>query len=555
MQKIPESAYKRGGLAVFGASFLLRIILDVVFHLRFGWHAGGHLEVWLYTGVAEGTMLTGTGLKDPTVWLLRAVGALLPGYEFYGVILTAAFLSSLTAYLLYLLASELYGQKTGFAAGLIYGGMVEPLGLSMSGFTHDLFQLPLMVAVILLTVKACKYGGWTRAACIAAAVVIVYDARMVNSNIWVGVAVAAAYVGSMLVAGWKRGYAAYMGLVLAAILLGRMVLAGQIEAVLAGLPQGRLGSSDVVPITVLVFWLRDNILLFLLPFGLFAAYRRRDAVAVSLFFCGLALATVMNRGTRIGDLGLAMLAAYAITDWEAKTGFPSFFSKKDRMRTVAVVSLVVFAYMAAATDTRPAHLAAFAAGGVSLMICIWRLHGNSLILGASSVAFLVGASALLIYIYSVDGLNITTETEYGLLRQVDPGGGGRILAPWDHGYFAQDACGLKSVSNPGGINMTVHDLLWLPEEEAAAKLRAAGVRYVLFSGENYYLGQDETGRRGLITRGGFVWLPKKLLPEARVGEYAIHRLRYRNATDFRLVADGVDGPTGLEFFLYEVAPA
>ena len=164
------------GLVVFLVSLVVRLLLDLFFQLRFGVYAANHLEVWFYVGVLEGFKLPAGGVYDPTVWFLRLVGLLFPGgLAFYGVLLSAAFLSSLTAYLVYVLVRELYDVRSGFVAGLVYGGMVEPLGLSMSGFTHDHLQLALMVASMVFAVKAVK-SGWVGGFIWSAAYVAVAEA-------------------------------------------------------------------------------------------------------------------------------------------------------------------------------------------------------------------------------------------------------------------------------------------------------------------------------------------------------------------------------------------
>ena len=311
---------------VFLLAFALRVLLDVVFYLRFGWHAANHAEAWLYAGVMDGALTTAGGALDPTVWLLRGVGGVIPaGLSYHAVVLTAAALSALTAAALYLLVKELTDQKTGLYAGLLYAGMVEPLALSTAGFTHDHLQLLAIVASLYLAVKATKSGLAAGILYSAAYYLLADGATRINTAMNVGIMVAAAYVVyalleyilALVAEGSRRDvYPAYIVLAIAMLFaLGGTVLAPLTEASLYDLPQGRWGSADVKPVGLSTFWLRYNVLLLLIPAGVVQALRRRDVIGLSLTVTGFILAGVMDRGTRIGDLGVAMLAAYALSAW------------------------------------------------------------------------------------------------------------------------------------------------------------------------------------------------------------------------------------------------
>lgn len=311
---------------VFSISLAVRALFDALFQTVFGAHATNHMETWLYTGVMEGTKVTGGGLSDPVVWLLRAIGIFIPeGYAFYAVMATSAVMSSLTAAAILLLASELYDLKTGFAAGLVYGGMVEPIALSMSGFTHDHVQLLVMVASMFFAVKAAKSGLKGGLLWSGAYVLVVEAGKRINYSINLIVGLTLLYVGyTTLDFILERSFGRRIGLlypvyvsfvVLGLFAFGRTVLPSLVEGNLSALPQGRMGSADIMPVNLLTLWLRYNVILFLLPFGVIAAYHRSDIFGITLTLIGFMLAGIMDRGTRIGDIGVALVLAYALLDW------------------------------------------------------------------------------------------------------------------------------------------------------------------------------------------------------------------------------------------------
>jgi hypothetical protein len=315
---------------VFLVSFAARILLDVLFQARFGLHATNHIETWFYASVMEGLKETPYQASDPTVWILRAASPLFPGpLAFFGVILSSAVLSSLTAAAIFLLVGQMHDKRAGLLAGLVYGGMVEPLGLSMSGFTHDHLQLLLMVASMLFAAKAIRSGLAGGFLWSLAYVVTVEAAKHVNDSINMIVGVTLAYVGYAVIeyarrqafgaAGEGLVYPAYAsGAIVVLFAFGSTLLPPLLEGSLESLPQGRMGSADILPAGLNTIWLRYNLLLFLLPYGIVAACRRRDMLGILLATVGFMAASVMDRGTRIGDIGVAMLAAFAIADWDAK---------------------------------------------------------------------------------------------------------------------------------------------------------------------------------------------------------------------------------------------
>ncbi|MBD3388453.1 MAG: hypothetical protein GF416_05225 [Candidatus Altiarchaeales archaeon] len=561
--------------AAFTVSLGLRLVIGYVFQSHFGWHSVNHLETWLYTGVMEGTHLTGYQLLDPTVWLLRIIGMAVPdGLSLYAVMFTAVVLASLTAALITVFIGMLYDKRTGFVAGLIYGGMIEPLALSLSGFTHDHMQLPIVVVTFIIALKAVRSTGRERRAWGLGYLVLVFIARYVNEIVYVGAGATALYIFYEAFRPWvedrygrKTGskvYPAMIGLlVLSLVFFTNVVplitdyLVGKMEA----LPQGWGGSADVMPLSLITFWLRYNILLFLLPAGLAAGYKRRDTYGISLMLFGFVIATVMDRGTRVSDVGVAILSAYAIVDWNLKPrrkpGFvkslPEFMRRRYMWWLTSLYSVGLFAFMSSWTVLRTEYFMIYTAGGATILYSLYTLKKDKLLVYAVSTVLLVGLMANTAYVYNVEPRRIVTETEYQVLHWLGENNrGGKVLAGWDRGYMVEAVSGLEAVSTPHRIDEDVHEMLWFIDRHAAVSLRKEGVRYVLLNSENFNVIGDGVDMAYRLT-GGLLMEPDKVPPMELTNRFTIYKLRTKTADrHFKLLKEEHDPVTGMDFLLYEI---
>jgi len=547
-----KTSYVAG--VIFLVSFAARLLLDLLFHLRFGLHAANYPEVWLYTGVMQGTKLPGNGIFDPSTWFLGALGVVFQGgLAFYGTILAAAALSASTAALVFLLASEAYDRKAAVAAGLIYGGMAEPLTLSMSGFTHDLIQLPLMIASILLAVKTLKAKAWDKLVFVAAYVVIVYAGLHVNDVMYVAVGLAFVYAGYGVLSKYagEDVYIPYMAVFVFGIgIAGFFAMPAVVERMIAGLPQGVGGSDDTSPTNLTVLFIRYNILLLIVPFGLTQALKRKDVLGIGFTMTGLMLAAYVDRGTRISDVGLALVAATALSDWNVKGR--GFFARKDRFRWTLIWSVPVAVWALLVLPL--VYVFFFAAFALALLYGLKNFGGERMFLAVLSILLLAGVAVNTAYILTAEGRNIVSDAEYRILDWLAGNNkGGRILTTWDHGYMAETITGLESASTPNKIDTVVHDALWMQEDDARSMLRENGVRYVLVNSDNFKVVQDQKGRRGYRFLGGLVFPPKKLPPVENAGNYTVYRMSHMTTGEaFTLVRREKDEATGVEFLLYEV---
>ena len=466
------------GVLIFAVAMAARFILDLLFMLNYGWHAVNHIETWFYYGVAKGTHLPAHGLMDPTVWILR-LWSFLPGeLPFYGVLATSLILSSLTAVALFLLAKEEYNSKTGLYAGLIYALMVEPLALSLMGFTHDHLQLLLIVLALLTTVKAVKTSGTWMVVYAAAFLLIVYLGLHINTVIKIAVGACAVYVVSYLVSKRvsKEAYQKYLiALMVCIAFVGFTVIPGVIEGSLELMPQGRSGSVDLAPIDLSNLWLRFNVLLIMLPLALLVGYGLRDVNGLTLTLVGLVLCTVMDRGVRILDLGIAVLTAHLLANWSDK------FNK-----VFAGLACLVFLLFLTQAATSITYQAIFLAAGAAMIFVAFKISGNLKTQYMLIILLAVGFLANILFVFTADAKKIAPEAEYTIFKWLETQGvKGKVLVGWDQGYYLEALTGLHAVSTPNTIKYALHDALWLPEGQAALELKRGGVEYLVVTDRNF----------------------------------------------------------------------
>jgi hypothetical protein len=546
----------RGALWVFGVSLAIRLLMDAVFLLRFGAHATNHVETWFYVGLLEGTKLPAGGIYDPTVWLLRAFGVVFSGGSgFLGVLAASAILSSITAVGLFYLVDMLYERKAAFASGVVYAAMVQPIALSMSGFTHDHLQLPFMMALLVCTIKAAD--AFARRDCGGAAVyaavfaLAAYNALRVNESAKVALAICAAYAGYRLLEKLSQErkassvYPAYLSFLLIAITAGGFfVLPRILSNTISALPQGIGGSDDVLPTGLLTLWLRYNVLLVLAPMGLLSAYRRKDIVGICLLTSGLAIAMVMDRGTRISDLGFAVIVGFALSD------FSNVRNKAKHLRATAAWAACLFAFMLVFAQARLPYVLVFILAAAWMARAVWR--GN--IAWALAALVFAGIATNMVFVLASSPRGVATEAEFKLLDWLSKNNeGGKVLVSWDHGYMSEAVSGLESVSSPNGIDRRVHDMLWMPEEQSALSLSGAGVRYVLARSDSITLAQDDSGRRGFRLFGGLVFSPKSPPAVRYADRYAIYKMaNNRTEASLVLVRQEYDPESQVRYMLYKV---
>ena len=544
---------------IFTLAVLSRVYINLLFYILYGFHAVNHVETWFYKGVMDGTLvdfLTNRG-SDPTAVFLQFIGFFTPPeFRVYAVVGFGILLSAVTCVLIYNLVSRIYGVNCGFFAGLVYCFGVQPMALCLTGFTHDNLALPTLMLTLLLGYMAVHSKPVYSLVYTIFFVGVVSAGRLINETVNVGFGIAVIY-GVYQLYLWAHRYLPknvgvylskdyakklfFISLICVLLALSFVVVPKMLSSILEDLPQGRFGSADVRPISLNTLWLRYGFLIFLLPAMLFSAYKRVDIHGVSLLFLGLGFALQMDRGSRIMDLGFAILAAIAVEDLVK--------SKKFDIHIIwsAAVTLFMLIYSEASAKY---YLAALGVGvGV-----YWSLKRSPhpFVYTMLFIA-LSGIAVNTIYIFSVEGRQIVSDTEFMLYSWLSENNvGGRVLAGWDRGYLIHAVSGLIPVSSPNGIKWDVHDFLWMPSQQAALNLARHNISYIMVSSENFNVvsKDDEIFYRivgGLIDKDGHIPSPKF------VQRYSIYKLRHGVGGEyFDLLKHVKDPATGIEYMLYGV---
>lgn len=541
---------------VFIISLSVRILLDLTFFLRYGWHASNVIEVWFYYGVAKGIFVLKS--LDPTLWLLRVVGYILPEkFLFYGVVLTAGILSAVTAVIISLLGTELDSKKTGFFAGVLYATLVQPIGLSVVSFTHDLVQLPIIALCILLLIRATKTPDvrerLLNSALFAA---LLYLGWHINQLITIALDVAILFLGLKLFyyLGEKRSidrkriFLYYFVVVTLGILALRLTLLPDVfNEVFGRMTQGRTGSIDVAPISAGSLWIRYNFLLLLMPLGLIYTYRRRDITSYSLFLLGLVISTLVDRGARIADLGVCLLAARAFTQWESKDekelalGFllvvPLALSFLDFSLFLNIFFMIISIslYLLLKSERQRTQFP-------SIFLALIIIAGAITFNGIASPEFIRESA--------------TTDSEYRALDHLKgvSKGDGRIHINWVYGYFAGAVSGVRPASSPGRINREIFKTGWQTEEISAEKFREEGIEYVMVTTRDFEITGEDPIRdiASFKISRGIIFKPKS----ARISslkETTIYKMLYDEGglNNFEKIYEEEDR-TGLVVKIYKV---
>ncbi|HHQ45322.1 MAG TPA: hypothetical protein ENN13_04190, partial [Candidatus Altiarchaeales archaeon] len=238
---VGEASFWRKVFVVFGLGFLARLFLNLFFHFRWGWRAVNQIELWFYAGVADGSYVKYLhgGWLDPTVWILRPLGFLLPrDFLAYGVGFAGVFLSALTGVLVYVLVRQSQEGRTAVYSALIYSFMVEVLALSTVSFTHGLVQIPLMLSLMVVAGRLADSSSRREGLLLSGLyLAIAFFGFRVNVEMSVGVFISIAYALGLTV---KKEYSGvYAGLVCLAIVLGGILILPPVLAGVVGrLPQG-----------------------------------------------------------------------------------------------------------------------------------------------------------------------------------------------------------------------------------------------------------------------------------------------------------------------------
>lgn len=498
-------------IALFGVSFVARLVFTIAYLLRFGSHSTNVIELWFYVDVAKGNRYFLSPF-DPTIYILRFFGLLSPEeVPFYATILCGLILSSIVPVILYFLVKDLHGPKTGFLSGLIYGCMVQPIALSTVCFTHHLTQIPLSLLFLLTLNRAVSRRGRERAQyliCSAGSAVLGY---FINEEIFLYILIGYVIVAIAVVRWLLRGYNRDTGRAFALAMLVIGVLAmpltlyyDRIVSIATSLTskeplpesgvqlihQTNVQFVTAVTLPPVVYLRFYGILLILLPFGVYESWKERDLLPYLLLVLGLVVSVHWARGSRILDIGVALLVGMALGNWKGTWTLPALFI------AVPVSGLLMVFLPMSYLQTY------FAVSLCSLMFTLLypRVRLPHMMAAAIAVSCSLAVSTVgLIVLETCQSSQAEFEALAWLKQNSHPGE--RILTALDRGHLPSAIADLQSVSDEYNYGAHIAKAFYETEELAAVTLSEHNVSYVMVSTDDLRIQTDAAGHCRMSIRG------------------------------------------------------
>ncbi len=586
-----QKSYLWAGAAIFFGALLIRVIPDLIFFLRNGWFSSHLIEVWFYYGVARGVFYL--SWLDPTFLLLRLPGLILPESILYQVtVFSAALVSALTAWLLYGWLRRRWGEAAGIFAGLTFALLPAPITLCLVNFSHDLVAIPLIV-LFFWAVTEVNPGSAVRVRPLAAVLIFFLLGLMVGP-LMVGalLVVLISYLGLLP----QRLSGRPAGVIFFAFCLGGLVLISSglfwllkpnllnwlapLALRFRGIDltaQMLIQVGDLQPFPPDAFWNRYTIFVFLLPWGLWTAFRRRDFFTLSLFLISLTLALVVNRAARLLDLSVVLLSALALADWKRPAVWVTaigallllsgniFFPEAARTVYAGVplglkdlFGKFLGGLFSSGEGLNPTRLrfariliAFFTLG----LISPWLLHKA----WAKRVILVLAVFLQAAWVLEVAGTS-SDPSEYRAYRWLDARSqpGEKIFAAWNQGYFIGSVTDLKPITTPQQIDPSLYQLYWEEEDSAVEELARRGVDYVHVSGRYFGITTvnrkaDTFGMRGSTIIGP---QPNHIRRFSRMRQTLLFRMLYEpdSLRSLKTIYEDTDPRTRLLVRIFQLAP-
>lgn len=490
---VKELSTRTSVLTVMVFAVAARIVFNAIFLGRYGAHAMGNPETWYYYGVAEGRYQL--NLFDPTYYLFKLLGFLFSGTVLlHSVIASSILLTSLTAVLIYFLVRKTQGQETALGAALIYSLLGNPFELSVASFTHDFFQLPLMIISWFLLLGIVSGAKYRRIILALILIFLLIPGFAVGPLCMATVGVAVFFFLRQLIRFRLRNTKlkdsqkelVFIGILVLITVIFRYFLYPRFwETIsffaqrLRGLNislQRRAGSADLMPISLAGYWVQYGFLLFLLPFGFIISFKKKDALTISNFFVSIIAGMIALRGTRAMDISIAIFAGAALANWKKEWFLPGIV-----LPALAVPYVIARKYY-------PSHDVIYAAGICAVLAALALKKGKKLYYLPLTAACVF---SLLVSYFKVipSGPNIPEE-EYQLLtilKGKTEEGEKIAVGTWDRGYFAEVVSGMDGLTSPGYIDKELNEFFWQPEEIAAVNFLRKKARYVIISERDFKL--------------------------------------------------------------------
>jgi len=553
-------------LIIFGYGLLQRVLLDIAFWEKYGWHASHLTEIWFYCKVAA--LYQGFKGLDITIYLLRLLGyGFSDQYLLHAVSILAAILSSLTGVLIFYLIKNLIisTKKQGatdakslnliaLAAAFFYTSISSVQALSVVSFTHDLLQYPIMlgflVAIVSFTRRSrTKKGAWKKNwYYLATALVLGFIGYNLNPVFLLALPLLLVYLIFCFLPKKKERpkntaplsffkkidpQVYFYIILIVGLILIRYVFYEQALQVLNAFTMryrsidlieilGR-NSKDLVPTDMDKKFLDIYLLCFFVPFGFYAAYKKREVVGPTLLIIGYFIASTVDRGSRILNMGMAMVASYAL--WYKKR-----FYILDYLM-VGVLILVLFVNPGSSILGPLDKLIFF----IVPLVVLWAfkkyfsMYDQAIkqkVHTAAVIILLLAPSFLTLFIYKYWVRPALSEGEYQMAAWLrdNTQKGERIFLNWGEEHYYDFLTDLVPINDLERSKIDETKIYWEPEADAVAYAKEHQIKYFLINSEDFRIQKQTNTQRIAYTFRGTT--PQGLKTETLIQSF-IHDLVYK----------------------------
>jgi len=498
-------------LILFISSFILRLVFTLAYFTRFGWHSTNVLELWFYADVASGSKYFLHPL-DPTIYILRFFSFFSPEKTpFYSTIICAIVLSSIVPILVYYLVKDIHGSKAALISGLIYGFLVQPLALSTTSFTHHLTQIPISLLFLISVIRAIQNRGKPRLFYCLSLIPLGVLGYFINVEIFIYILMGYVLI-SISIIRWllqEKGHDNQRVFAVLMLVLGLLMLPGHVyfdDVTSASVsmtskdaPEGEelqlIHPPEVlfitaVPLPSVVYLRFYGIYALFIPFGIYLCWRRRDLIPYMFLLVGILVSLHWTRGSRILDLGVAMLAGIGLANIKREWNLV-FVS------TALVLSLIYIFFLPMSYLQSFFLLCLLA---ILLGIYFLNKEGLGRMALFSSLSFCVAVSAAGLLVLEMPQ---STQAEYDSLIWLRENSqpGEKIITSLDRGHIPPALTNLDSVSNEFEYRPEIAKAFFQIEKLAAITLKEWNVTYVMVSSDDLQMSWNQFGMPMISSRG------------------------------------------------------
>ncbi len=569
-------------LIIFFFGFLQRLFVSIAFWEKFGWHASHLTEVWFYSKMAAAPRPFGS-TKDITLYLLHLVGLAVPPENiFHAVSIFAIALSAFTGVVIFYLvrnvvrASDPEGKYDNFialTAAFFYTGISSTQALSIISFTHDLLQIPIILAFLASviawlnqskTLGGVKKGFKKSWPYLLLAAILAYIGYHLNPVFLIAIPLLAIYLIFRLlpprkspgkitnIFSWLKSIDPqvyfYLSLLILMILIRFVFFDEFLQVLNSFMMKYRnidvlhlLGqnSKDMVPTQMDKKFLDIYALLFFVPFGFYAAYKKREGIAPTLLIISFFLALTVDRGSRLLNIALAMIAAYAF-----------WYRKKFYVLDYFVAGILILAFF---FNPGSAILKGYDKVVYVLLplLILWayktyfqkyQVIKNRKTFQTALLSLLLIPSFLTLFLYKYWFTPALSEGEYQMTQWINANTkpGEILFTNWGEEHYYEFLTHLVPINDLAGSRIERDKIYWQPQAEAVAYAREHNIDYILINSADFGVFQVPNAPQqiGYKFRGA----PPKNLPTELLLSAFIYDLVYKpkEMPDVELIHKEVD---------------